>query len=122
MTDKFNHTDTSVEEIHELICDEAVKIANNMVASDPAVPKKYKGSVFRNSSAYNDGRLVLEITEEYHTVPDRIREIFRDIGAQSVRMAVMQNQELFVGMIFGEARRGRNYFSRWTQTPERLFD
>lgn len=122
MPNEFDPKNTTVEEVHDLLCEDAMKLGNNMVDNDPAIPRKYKGPVFRNGSPYNDGRLVLEITEEYQTVPDRIKAQYRTIAANAIRMAVMQNQDVFVGMIFGEARSGRNYFDRWTQAPERLFD
>lgn len=118
----FDHTNTTVEEIHEIICDAAVGIANDLVAQNPRIARKWKGPVFRNSSPYNDGRLVLEITEEYRSAPDKVKRIYRVEGARAVRMALVRNQNLFVGMIFGEARAGRNYFDRWAQTPTMLFD
>lgn len=117
----FDPTNTSVEEVHEIICENAVTLANNLIESDPRIAKRYKGPVFRNGAPYNGGKLVLEITEEYHGVPDRIKKFYREVGAQGVRMSIMQNQELFVGLIFGEARAGRNYFDNWQQAPTTLF-
>lgn len=119
---EFDPTNTTVEEIHEIICADAVRIANDLVSQSPRVARKWKGPVFRNGSPYNDGRLVLEITEEYRGAPENVQRVYRTEGMQAVRMAVVQNQELFVGTIFGEARAGRNYFDNWQQAPTRIFD
>lgn len=118
----FDPTNTSVEEIHEIICEDAVRIANDLVDRNARVAKKWKGPVFRNGSPYNDGRLVLEITEEYQSAPENVKRQYRLEGAQAVRVAIKKNEEIFVGMIFGEARAGRNYFLHWRQAPDRLFD
>lgn len=121
MEREFDPTNTSVEEVHEILCDKAVEIANDLIAQDRRVPRRYKGPVFRNGAPYNDGRLVLEITEEYQGVPEKVKAIYREHGHKGVRSSITQHGELFVGMVFGEARAGRNYFNIWQQSPTTLF-
>lgn len=113
---------TTVEEVHEILCDSAVRIANDLATNDMRIPKRYRGPVFRNGSPYNQGRLVLEITEEYYTASARTKKIYRALAQQAIRAAIFKNKELFAGLILGEARAGRNYFDRWDQAPTVLFD
>lgn len=121
MTD-FDPTNTTVEEIHDRICEAAAETANYQIANDPRLPSKWRGGqVIRNASPYNEGRLTLDITEEYQMAPDRIKSTYRAYASNALRAAIVGNQELFVGMIFGEARAGRNYFERWQQAPSTLF-
>jgi hypothetical protein len=93
-----------------------------MIANDMDIPKKWRGGqVVRNASPYNDGRLVLEITEEYGMAPDKVKWRYRVHAQEALKGAIVQQGELFVGMVFGEARAGRNYFDRWQQAPTTLF-
>jgi hypothetical protein len=120
---EFDPTNTTVAEIHDRICTQAVDVANYQIANDTAIPRKYRGgAVLRNGSPYNGGALTLEITEEYQGVPDKWKAIYRGYATSALKAAMIGNQELFVGMIFGEARAGRNYFGRWQQAPTTLFD
>lgn len=120
----FDITSTTVEEVHEIICDDAVRIANDSIANDFNLGKKWRGGhpVWRNGVPYNEGRLVIEITEEYQSAGPRIKDIFREHGMRAIRQAILKHGELFAGMVFGEARAGRNYFNRHDPTPTRLFD
>lgn len=118
----FDATSTTVEEIHDIISDTAVDIAHDAVDQDTRIPRKWKGQVFRNGSPYNNGRLVLEITEEYQSAPDSVKRLYRQAANLALRRSISYHQELFAGMIFGEARAGRNYFDRWHQHPSVLFD
>jgi hypothetical protein len=113
-------SDTTVSEVHERICDTAVEIANEKTL-DPSFPKKWRGPVFMNGSPYNEGRLVLEITEEYQGAPERVKKRWREIAVQAIQEAIVQHQKLFAGLILGEAKRGRNYFNQWEQAPTQLF-
>jgi hypothetical protein len=120
----FSVTSTTVEEVHEILCDDAVRIGNLLVENEPRLGREWKGGhpVFRNGSPYNEGRLVIEITDEYKTAGPRVRDIFRELGHTAIRRAIQRNGELFVGMILGEARAGRNYFDRHgEQVPTTLF-
>lgn len=112
---------TSVERIHEHICDTAVDIANASIAIDTRIPKKYRGPAIRNGAPYNEGRLVLEIAEEHSAVPDNVKAIYRTLAAKALKEALVRHKDLFAGMILGEAKAGRNYFNRWQQAPTRLF-
>lgn len=122
MPKEFDPTDTTVEEVHELIGDTAVRIANDLISGNERLPAKWRGPALRNGSPYNQGRLVLEITEEYQGATEKTKRVYRQAAQRAIQTAIVQNQEIFVGMIFGEARAGRNYFERWQQTPARLFD
>lgn len=123
MTDnEFDPTNTTVEEIHERICEDASWKANELITADPAIPNKWKGYVIRNDSPYNDGRLSLAITDEYEGAPEKVKKLYRLHSNVALRRSIMDSQELFVGMIFGEARAGRNYFDRWQQAPTQIFD
>src|ERR1051325_2036708 len=118
----FDQTATDVAEVHDIISDTAVDIARDIVAEDSRIPPKWKGPVFRNGSPYNDGRLVLEITEEYQGASDKIKKYYRQAANLAIRRSIIYHQTLFVGMILGEARVGRNYFDLWQQAPSVLFD
>lgn len=113
-------TDTTVEEIHEHILDTAVEIANGLTF-DRRIPRKWQGPVFMNGAPYNDGRLVLEIVEEYQFAPGNIKAFYRQVALQAIQRAIIQHQTLFTGLILGEAKAGRNYFERWEQAPSVLF-
>lgn len=118
----FDSTNTSAEEIHDIISDTAVDIAHDIVEQDTRIPRKFKGHVFRNGSPYNDGGLCLEITEEYQSATAKVRVYYHQAALLALRRSIKYHQDLFVGMIFGEARAGRNYFDRWSQSPTKLFD
>lgn len=119
---EFDPTNTSVEEIHDKLCEGAATVANYLIANDQSIPSKWRGGeVVRNGSPYNEGKLVLEITEEYGSASERIKTKYRVHIREALKGAIVQQGELFVGMIFGEARAGRNYFERWQQTPTTIF-
>jgi hypothetical protein len=119
---EFDPTATTVEEIHERICEDASWLANELIAEDKRIPRKWQGYVIRNDSPYNHGRLSLAISDEYRDADPKIKKLYREHATEGLRKAIVKNQELFVGMIFGEAREGRNYFKRWQQAPTQLFD
>jgi hypothetical protein len=116
-----NIHDAVIKDIHENICDTAVKIANNELANDTRVPKNFRGPAFRNGSPNNDGRLVLELTDEYTSATERTKRVYRKVAHQSLIKAISQHRDLFAGMILGEAKAGRNYFDQWPQAPTTLF-
>lgn len=119
---EFDPTNTTVEEIHDMLCDAAATVANYMIANNMDIPRKWRGGqVIQNASPYNDGKLTLDITEEYSGAPERVKRIYRTVANQALRGGIVTHKELFVGMIFGEARAGRNYFDRWKQAPTTLF-
>jgi hypothetical protein len=113
--------DATVSEVHEFICDTAVEVANGKASQDTRLPKKWRGPVFMNSSPYNQGALVLEIVEEYQLAPPQARKIYQEIAKQSVQEALVRHKKLFVGLILGSAKSGRNYFDQWSQAPSQLF-
>jgi hypothetical protein len=119
---EFDPTATTVEEIHERICEDASWLANDAISKDDRIPYKWGGYVIQNMSPYNDGQLSLAISDEYRDANPKIKKLYREHATEGLRKAIVKNQELFVGMIFGEAREGRNYFNRWQQAPTQLFD
>lgn len=120
MPKEFDPHSTSVDEVHTIICDTAVRHAHDLLTM-ANIPPKWKGPVFRNNVPYGGGNLSLVISEEYQGAPERIKKVYRRIAMESIRWAIAQHQDIFGGMIFGEARAGRNYFTRWEQAPLTLF-
>jgi hypothetical protein len=112
---------TTVAEVHEMIMDLAMEIANAAIANDDRIARKYRGPALMNATGYNDGKLVLEITDEYQTAPDKVKSIYREHALQAVQRAIVHSKEAFAGLILGEAKVGRNYFNTWSQAPTRLF-
>lgn len=112
---------TTVEEIHEHICDTAVEIANARASADTRLARKWRGGPFMNGSPYNNGALVLEIVEEYRSAPEKVQRIYADIAVSAIHSAIVHHQDLWIGLLLGEAKNSRNYFDRWQQAPTRLF-
>lgn len=112
---------TTVEEIHEHICDTAVELAIGYVEADRSIPLKWRGPVFRNGAPYNDGRLVLDIEQEYQSAPANIKARYHKAAVRGVQAALVQHQDWVGGMILGEMKAGRNYFDRWGHAPSQLF-
>jgi hypothetical protein len=117
----FDPKNTKVEEVHEKICEDASWIANELIDYDTRIGRKWKGYVIRNDSPYNDGKLSLAISAEFYSAPDRVKGYYREHSIAAIRKSILQNKDLFAGMILGEARAGRNYFNRWSQAPTTLF-
>jgi hypothetical protein len=112
---------TTVEDVHEKIGDTAVRYANDVIAQNARIAKKYRVPALRNGVPYNDGRLVLEIASEYQGVPEGIKIHYRLAATEGLAKAIQEHSDLFVGSILGEAKEGRNYFNRWPQAPSQLF-
>lgn len=117
---KWDPTNTSVAEVHFIICEQAVDIANQKI-NDTKIANKWKGTPIQNNSQYAGDGLSLIVAPEYQSCPPRVREIYTTNATQALRQAIANNQEKFVGMVFGEAKAGRNYFDRWQQAPVHLF-
>lgn len=112
---------TNVAEVHEMIMDLAVEIANAAITADTTIPRKFRGPALMNGSPYHEGQLVLLVTEEYQGAGDRVKRKYHRHGVTAVKRAIMHNRNAFAGLILGEAKAGRNYFDRWPQNPTRLF-
>jgi hypothetical protein len=116
---------TTLAEVHETISNEAANIANRMVEGDMQIPAKWKGGPLEGASPYSGGEtdngLSLRIREGYHLAPDRIIKRYQRYAVAGIRQAIADNQELWVGAILGQSRRGANYFDMWEQSPSRLF-
>lgn len=117
----WTHDDTSVAEVHFIICEEAALIANLSVLYDENIPNKWKGPVLQNSSQFSGDNLSLQINPDYESAPDRILNKYINYAADAIAESITKNQNLWVGLIIGEAKADRNYFDRWTQAPTRLF-
>ncbi len=114
------------EEAHSEICEHAASLANRWLDEDPRIPNRWKGRILENASPYTTervqaGNLSLRITEAYQSAPEGIRTKYRQYATRAIRQALADKQELWVGVILGEARLGRNYFHRWSQSPTTLF-
>jgi hypothetical protein len=103
----------SVQSAHKEILGRAAEIANQ----DPRVP--FQGSPFREAEVkstkgglcldYDEGLLILSPEEER----ERVQEVMTRIGTDAILQALSEKKDLFVGLILGEARKGRNYFDRF---------
>lgn len=113
--------DTTVPEIHEHICDRAVELAHEYILNDGAIPRKWRGPALMNGAPYNDGSLCLEIVEEFQGAPDPVKKRYRQAAVRGIQNAIMENADVFAGLILGEAKAGRSYFDRWPQVPTQLF-
>lgn len=109
----------NTNDIHSIILDRAAKIAN----ADPRLPEEVtsKGTVpffdanWRTAGDYLTLGFVQGILEPIED-PERkqaVQETMRQIGVEAVKSSIVQNKELFVGMMLGEAKQGRQYFERF---------
>lgn len=105
-----------VQEIHHIILGEAADIANREISIEPGF-ELYQGEIFRPDPVTRDDglgglALVLDDSVTKTLNPGQIRRL-HEIGRDSVRQALLQNREGFVGLIVGHARKGENYFDRF---------
>lgn len=103
----------SVEAAHKEILVRAAQIANE----DPRLP--FQGSPFREAEIKsNKGGLCLDYDEALVILSpeedrEAIQEVMKRIGTDAILQALAEKKDLFVGLILGEARKGRNYFDRF---------
>lgn len=97
--------------VHAVILQTAEEIANHKLRRVlPTMP--VSGQVFRADSIMSQsGGLTLSIAENVdQAITQEQRELLWNLGADSIEEAIMENQEMWVGLILTEAREGRNYF------------
>jgi hypothetical protein len=127
----------SIEEAHHsVILSDAADIANRKAAEeyDPtqkgnAGPEPNEersgfiaGALFRpDPGRSTKGGLALSVDPFVFGLFTRPQqERVREIGREAIREAIIANQDLFVGLILGEARQGRNYFDRFIEEGEQM--
>lgn len=73
------------------------------------------GEVFRaDPSRSEKGGLCLSVNEGLvHSMDQEQIMQMHQIGRSAIQWAIVKNKQHFVGLIVGEAREGRNYFSRF---------
>lgn len=111
------------EYVQHMILFEAADIANRRFSLE--YPSLITGEVFRADPVRSErGGMCLSIDQMLISTmtKDEIAELHH-IGTQSVREALVTMQKQFIGLILGEARRGRNYFDDFIKPNEqtRLF-
>jgi hypothetical protein len=120
-----------VEYVHHMLLIEAADIANQKLSEEVATEKDFgadiglpPGEAFRpDPLASKKGGLCLTIDPSITLMrkPETIQRL-HEIGVEAVRQALVKNQEQFVGLILGDARKRRNYFDRFDPNPQtRLF-
>ena len=113
--DAATHIETTPELVHLAILKDAADIGNMRVADRASeFPQLVAGGAFVPAPLKSRrGGLALGLRSGLeHLPPDQIKKLHQ-IGVQAVRESLMKNQREFVGLILGEARRGRNYFQRF---------
>ena len=124
---------TSVELVHLAILKDAAEIANaDYAATDwevklptyqtgrfKAPPHRREGYVFgqlfrADPVQSTKGGLTLSIDPFiFQQLDSEQQQRLREIGKEAIRKSLVKNKRLFVGLILGEARQGRNYFDRF---------
>lgn len=125
-----------VEYVQHLILLEAADLANRKAAQEQGIEKSgfepdetrtqfVNGELFRADPVQSrKGGLALSIDPFVFASFSRpMQARLREIGKESIKEALVNNQEQFVGLILGEAREGRSYFDRFIQPDQqtRLF-
>lgn len=105
---------------HEKILKDAADIANHraievMVQELPNVSSDTR--VFEEANNRSGpSRLTLVMNETLiASLSIDLQQRLRSIASQALREAIGKNKELFVGLILGQARQGRNYFDQFSQ-------
>lgn len=100
-------TEVRVEDIHFEISKAAVKIANDMLHEDARVGIH----IVNPFSAGDQHTISIQIDPSIAANPE-IYKITQEIGREAIRRALVQEQDLFVGLILGSSRKKINYFAR----------
>lgn len=105
----------TVSDFHQTISHDAVELANkhpdkhpqfNFTATPTNSDQTQKGVDGISMEWDREGGLANFSPEERR----QITETMERIANEAVRQSLIDNQDLFVGVILGEARQGRNYF------------
>jgi hypothetical protein len=112
----FNLGQTSVEGVHEQIGLYAAQLANDAVPRYPALAKyapSGRATIFEYVTERIGGGLGLTLVSGYEQLPPADLNVLRKIGVAAIHKALIDRKDLFVGLVIGEARQGRNYFDRY---------
>jgi len=96
-----------VGDVHYEISRRAAAVANENLVADPRIPPQFI-QVFRANGNRNIG---LAFAESFNLVDPAILEAIQEIGRAALKQTLLENPGLFVGLILGEARRKKNYFT-----------
>ncbi|WP_028058424.1 hypothetical protein [Candidatus Solirubrobacter pratensis] len=114
-------TATTIAEVHAVISRHAAEIANR----DPRLLGlvEHASNVWREASVKSEVVPGRGLCVEYDAAllygnNRKWRQAMRQIGHDAMRQAVVEKDYLLVGLIVGEARNGRNYFSNYAANRE----
>lgn len=113
-------SETSVDEIHEIICQSAAALASKRAEDDPRVQEAFpglSGQIFHEATRRShSGGLAIAFQEGLELGPPEGVARLRQIAADAIRESLIRNQDLFVGLIVGQARHGTDYFRRFGES------
>lgn len=113
----------SVEEVHMLLLHEAADWANREYQVRDQTGEA-PGEIFApNPLASEKGGLCLTLDPAFVATRTPVQlEDLHELGSEAIQRALADHRDIFVGLIVGEARQGRNYFDRFNSDPQlRLF-
>jgi hypothetical protein len=133
--------DTRLDLVHLAILQDAADIANRRVrevfadlAPKPTFyrpgrfnpetrgKRPFYGDIFRADPAQSEkGGMCLSMDPKLvETLDDDMLVELHRIGKGAIRDAISKNGSLFVGLMVGEAREGRNYFDRFIEPGQQI--
>jgi hypothetical protein len=126
---EFNPRQTTVPAVHDVIVQHAADLANRKLRSldSPPYPLVPGSDPFRPVTAMEGhGKLSLMVDADTQRLTPEQRERFDKvtnvIAVEAIQQALLDKQDLFVGLIVGSARAGRNYFDYFDDNDQqRLF-
>jgi hypothetical protein len=114
-----------LEYVQHMLLFDAADIANQQIPHEDlrlrnGQPARLHGEVFRADPVRSTkGGLCLSVdTVTANSLSKASIKRLHELGVQSMRKALVQNKEQFVGVLVGEARQGRNYFDRFVQAGQ----
>lgn len=130
----------TLETIHASILKDAADIANKEIAKvglesppptyvapgtrfRPNRPRGWAaGQIYRpDQRASKLGGLCLTIDPKWtQNAPPEVVARLHQIGKAAIHQAIVQQGPLFIGLILGEMRQGKNYFDRFAQPGKQL--
>lgn len=134
--------ETNRDLVHLAILKDAAEIANQQFAleygsdADPARWKRGRfekppheretivyGDLFRPDPIQSEkGGLCLSIDPRIaQGMPPEQRKRVHEIGRNAIKQSLVKNRQVFIGLIIGEARAGRNYFDNFDQQDQLRF-
>ena len=115
-----NFGSTKPEDVHRVILMDAAEYANLLAVTDERLPEVVGGGPFSPAPERSRrGGLALAIDPGLidgllkKRAGHKKVEILHQIGTEAVRQAILDNPDLFGGLIVGHAKQGVNYFDRF---------